>query len=118
MKMQEIDQLINNKQLDKAQLELSKLGEEFFKNYEYLYLRSKIFYINKLYYIAIDTLLTALEFEEKDKIYSLIAKIYNILENEELSKKISDPNLRLQAVNSLKGELSGIYRKNQSSKWV
>ena len=118
MKMQEIDQLINNKQLDKAQLELSKLGEEFFKNSEYLYLRSKIFYINKLYYIAIDTLLTALEFEEKDKIYSLIAKIYNILENEELSKKISDPNLRLQAVNSLKGELSGIYRKNQSSKWV
>jgi hypothetical protein len=116
MKMQEIDQLINNKQLDKAQLELSKLGEEFFKNYEYLYLRSKIFYINKLYYIAIDTLLTALEFEEKDKIYSLIAKIYNILENKELSKKISDPNLRLQAVNSLKGELSGIYRKNQSSK--
>ena len=114
--MQEIDQLINNKQLDKAQLELSKLGEEFFKNYEYLYLRSKIFYINKLYYIAIDTLLTALEFEEKDKIYSLIAKIYNILENEELSKKISDPNLRLQTVNSLKGELSGIYRKNQSSK--
>ena len=116
MKMQEIDQLINNKQLDKAQLELSKLGEEFFKNCEYLYLRSKIFYINKLYYIAIDTLLTALEFEEKDKIYSLIAKIYNILENEELSKKISNPNLRLQAVNSLKGELSGIYRKNQSSK--
>ena len=114
--MQEIDQLINNKQLDKAQLELSKLGEEFFKNYEYLYFRSKIFYINKLYYIAIDTLLTALEFEEKDKIYSLIAKIYNILENKELSKKISDPNLRLQAVNSLKGELSGIYRKNQSSK--
>ena len=116
MKMQEIDQLINNKQLDKAQLELSKLGEEFFKNYEYLYLRSKIFYINKLYYIAIDTLLTASEFEEKDKIYNLIAKIYNILGNEELSKKISDPNLRLQAVNSLKGELSGIYRKNQSSK--
>ena len=99
--MQEIDQLINNKQLDKAQLELSKLGEEFFKNSEYLYLRGKIFYINKLYYIAIDTLLTALEFEEKDKIYSLIAKIYNILENKELSKKISDPNLRLQAVNFL-----------------
>ena len=116
MKMQEIDKLINNNQSDKAQLELSKLGENFFKDTEYLYLRSKIFYIKKLYYIAIDTLLTASEFEEKDKIYSLIAKIYNILENKELSKKISDPNLRLQAVNSLKGELSGIYRKNQSSK--
>ena len=116
MEMQEIDKLINNNQLDKAQLELSKLGEDFFKDTEYLYLRSKIFYIKKLYYIAIDTLLTASEFEEKDKIYNLIAKIYNILGNEELSKKISDPNLRLQAVNSLKGELSGIYRKNQSSK--
>ena len=116
MKMQEIDKLINNNQLDKAQSELSKLGEDSFKDTEYLYLRSKIFYIKKLYYIAIDTLLTASEFEEKDKIYNLIAKIYNILGNEELSKKISDSNLRLQAVNSLKGELSGIYRKNQSSK--
>ena len=116
MKMQEIDKLINNNQLDKAQLELSKLGENFFKDTEYLYLRSKIFYLKKLYYIAIDTLLTASEFEEKDKIYNLITKIYNILGNEELSKKISNPNLRLQAVNSLKGELSGIYRKNQSSK--
>ena len=114
--MQEIDKLINNNQLDKAQLELSKLGENFFKDTEYLYLRSKIFYIKKLYYIAIDTLLTASEFKEEDKIYNLIAKIYNILGNKELSKKVSDPNLRLEAVNSLKGELSGIYRKNQSSK--
>ena len=32
LKMQEIDRLIDNKQLDKAQLELSKLGEEFLKN--------------------------------------------------------------------------------------
>ena len=116
MKMQEIDKLINNNQLDKAQSELSKLGEDFFKDTEYLYLRSKIFYLKKLYYIAIDTLLTASEFKEEDKIYNLIAKIYNILGNEELSKKISDSNLRLQAVNSLKSELSGIYRKNQSSK--
>ena len=116
MKMQEIEKLINNNQLDKAQSELSKLGEDFFKDTEYLYLRSKIFYSKKLYYIAIDTLLTASEFKEEDKIYNLIAKIYNILGNEELSKKISDSNLRLQAVNSLKSELSGIYRKNQSSK--
>ena len=112
MKMQEIDKLINNNQLDKAQLELSKLGENFFKDTEYLYLRSKIFYIKKLYYIAIDTLLTASEFEEKDKIYNLIAKIYNILGNKELYKKISNLNLRLETVNSLKNELSGIYRKN------
>ena len=103
MKMQEIDKLINNNQLDKAQSELSKLGEDFFKDTEYLYLRSKIFYLKKLYYIAIDTLLTASEFKEEDKIYNLIAKIYNILGNKELSKKISDPNLRLQAIDTLKG---------------
>ena len=114
MKMQEIDKLINNNQLDKAQSELSKLGEDFFKDTEYLYLRSKIFYLKKLYYIAIDTLLTASEFKEEGKIYNLIAKIYNILGNEELSKKISDPDLRLQTIDILKGELSGIYRKNKS----
>ena len=110
MKMQEIEKLINNNQLDQAQSELSKLGETFFKNAEYLYLRSKIFYLKKLYYIAIDTLLTASEFKKEDKIYNLISKIYNILGNDELSKKISDPNLRSQAIDTLKGELSGIYR--------
>ena len=114
MKMHEIDKLINNNQVDKAQSELSKLDESFFKDAEYLYLRSKIFYSKKLYYIAIDTLLTASEFKKEDKIYNLIAKIYNILGNEELSKKISDPDLRLQAIDILKGELSGIYRKNKS----
>ena len=114
MKLQEIDRLIDNKQLDKAQLELSKLGEEFLKNSEYLYLRGKIFYMKELYYIALDTLLIALEFEKKEKIYNLIAKIYDLLGNKQLSKKISESNLRLQAINSLKDELSGIYRKNQS----
>ena len=108
MKMQEIEKLINNNQLDKAQSELSKLGETFFKDAEYLYLRSKIFYINKLYYIALDTLLIALEFEKKDKIYNLVAEIYDVLGNKELSKKISDPNLRLQTISFLKDKLSGI----------
>ena len=55
-----------------------------------------------MYYIALDTLLIALEFEEKDKIYNLIAKIYNILGNEELSKKILNPSLRLETINALK----------------
>ena len=112
-KLDNIYKLINNKKIDQAQIELSKLGPEFLKNSEYLYLRSKIFYINKLYYIALDTLLIALEFEENEKVYNLISKIYNILGNKELSKKISDSNLRLETVNSLKDELSGIYRKGQ-----
>jgi len=107
-----IEKLITEKKIDVAQFELSKLGPEFFKNSEYLYLRSKIFYINKLYYTALDTLLIATEFHEKDKIYDLMAKIYNILENKELSKKIANPDLRLKAVNSLKNELTGISQKS------
>ena len=110
-KLDNIERLVKIKKINEAQIELSKLGPEFLKNPEYLYLRSQIFYVNKLYYIALDTLLIALEFEEKDKIYNLIAKIYNILGNKELYKKISNPNLRLESVNSLKNEFSGIYRK-------
>ena len=111
--LDKVDRLIKIKKMDEAQAELSKLGPEFFKNAYYLYLRSKIFYINKLYYIALDTLLIAFEFKEEDKIYNLISKIYGILGNKDLSKKILDPNLRLKTINSLKDELSGIYRKEQ-----
>ena len=110
--LDKINRLIQLHKIDEAQLELSKLGPEFFKNPEYLYLRSKIFYINKLYYLSLDTLLIALEFEQKDKIYNLIAKIYNILGNKELSKKISNPNLRLKAINFLKNEVTGISQKD------
>ena len=115
-KLKTIEKLISDKKIDQAQIELSKLGEEFLKNSEYLYLRGKIFYIKELYYLSIDTLLIALEFEEKDKIYNLIAKIYNILGNKELSEKLLDLNLRLEAANSLKSKLSGIYRKNNTKK--
>ena len=107
-----IDKLINQKKINEAQLELSKLGPEFYKNPEYLYLRGKIFYLNKLYYLAIDTLLIALEFEQNNKLYNLIAEIYDVLGNKKLSKKLLDLNSRLMTVNSLKDELSGIYRKN------
>ena len=107
-RLKKIEELIKIKNINEAQLELSKLGEEFNKNSDYLYLRGKIFYINGLYYTALDTLLIALEFEKKDKIYDLIAEIYDTLGNKELSKKIADANSRLQAISSLKDELSGI----------
>ena len=111
-KLDKVDRLIKIKKINEAQRELAKLGPEFMKNSEYLYLRSKIFYINKLYYIALDTLLIATEFDEQDKIYNLIAKIYNILGNKELSKKIANSDLRLKAINSLKSELTGISQKD------
>ena len=110
--LEKVERLVKEKKINEAQFELSKLGPNFLKNSEYLYLRSKIFYINKLYYISLDTLLIALEFEEKDKIYSLIAKIYDILGNKKLSREILDSKLRSKAINSLKDELTGIYRKN------
>ena len=106
-----IEKLVEQKKIDEAQIELSKLGPEFYKNAEYLYLRSKIFYINKLYYIAIDTLLVALEFEKNNKSYKLIAEIYNFLGNIELSNRIMDSRSRVNAINSLKSQLSGIYKK-------
>ena len=106
-----IEKLINDKKINEAQIELSKLSSVFFKNSEYLFLRSKIFYINKLYYIALDTLLIATEFEKNEKVYDLISKIYDDLGNKELSKKIENPNLRLNAINSLKSELTGISQK-------
>ena len=107
-----IDKLVNEKKIDEAQMRLSKMGQEYHTNPEYLFIRSKIFYLNKLYYLALDTLLIALEFQQNDKIYNFIGKIYESLENKELSKKILDPKLRLEAIKSLKEKLTGIYIKN------
>ena len=106
-----IEKLIDEKKIIEAQIELSKLGEEFNNNAEYLYLRGKVFYLKKLYYAAIDALLIALEFEKNDKIYKLLSEIYGVLGNKELSDKLADPKFNFETVNSLKGELSGIYRK-------
>ena len=107
-----IEKLIKEKKIDEAQNELMKLGRNYDNNADYLYLRAKVFYLNKLYYLAVDTLLIALEFEKNDKIYNLISKIYIVLGNKELARKISNSNLRLETINSLKDELTGIYRKS------
>ena len=64
-RLEKIERLIKIKKINEAQVELSKLGEEFNKNSEYLYLRSKIFYINKLYYAALDTLLLLWNLKKK-----------------------------------------------------
>ena len=101
-KLEEIKQLINNKKIDSAERKLSQMQTEFISNEEYLFLRSKIFYIKKLYYLAIDTLLIALEFEEKDRTYELLSKIYNELGNFELSNKLLDGNQRINVIKSFK----------------
>ena len=107
----DIADLINKNEINKAQIELSKLHKNYQNNSEYLFLRSKIFYLSKLYYLAIDTLFIALEFKEDDKIYLLLAEIYKILGNETLSKKIIDKNLRYSVVNEIKDTMTGLFRK-------
>ena len=106
-----IEKLIEQNKIDEAQFELSDLGEKYNKNGNYLYLRGKVFYMKKLYYASIDALLIALEFEQNDRIYNLIAEIYGVLGNHDLKKKILDSNLRLSAIETLKDQLTGIYRK-------
>ena len=111
---EEIKILLDKNETSKAEYALSKLHAEHHKNPEYLFLRGKIFYINKLYYIAIDTLFLALEFDKNDKIYSLLGKIYKDLGNEELSKKILDKNLRFSEINKIKDTMTGLFRKKDS----
>ena len=110
-KLVKIEKLVEEQRIEEAQIELSKLGEEYNNNGNYLFLRGKVFYLNKLYYAAIDALLIALEFEQSDKIYNLISEIYGVLGNNELKEKILDSNSRLRAINLLKDQLTGIYRK-------
>ena len=110
-KLDKIEIFIKEQKISEAQFELSKLGKEYEKNPDYLFLRGKVFYLNKLYYAAIDALLIALEFEKNNKIYNLIAEIYGVLGNNELKKQIMDLNLRSEAIKSLKDQLYGIYRK-------
>ena len=53
---------------------------------------------------------TAKTVEQNDKIYNLLGEIYKTLGNEKLSKKILEPNSSLEAINSIKDKLTGIYK--------
>ena len=109
--LQNIRKLIESKNLKEADLEIKKLGSEYLKNPEYLILRAIMFKIQKNYYLSIDTLLIASEFDEKEEIYQLLSEIYSYLENDELAKKLSDKKIAHSALTELKNEMSGIYRK-------
>tara|TARA_B100000579_G_scaffold437133_1_gene465313 strand:+ start:713 stop:1108 length:396 start_codon:yes stop_codon:yes gene_type:complete len=109
--LQNIRKLIESKKLREADLAIKKLGSEYLKNPEYLILRAIMFKIQKNYYLSIDTLLIASEFDEKEEIYQLLSEIYSYLENGELAKKLSDKKIAHSALTELKNEMSGIYRK-------
>ena len=109
--LKNIRKLIEKKKLGEADLALRKLGSKYLENAEYLILRAIMFKIQKNYYLSIDTLLIASEFEEKEEIYRLLSEIYSYLENDELAKKLSDKKIAHSALIELKNEMSGIYRK-------
>ena len=109
--LKNIRKLIEKKKLGEADLALRKLDSEYLENTEYLILRAIMFKIQKNYYLSIDTLLIASEFEEKEEIYRLLSEIYSYLENNELAKKLSDKKIAHSALAELKNEMSGIYRK-------
>jgi len=109
--LKNIRKLIEKKKLGEADLALRKLGSKYLENAEYLILRAIMFKIQKNYYLSIDTLLIASEFEEKEEIYRLLSEIYSYLENDELAKKLSDKKISHSALTELKNEMSGIYRK-------
>ena len=109
-KFKKIEQLIEKKKIEQAEIELKNLVQDYNKDPYYLFLRGKIFYLKKLYYISIDTFLIALEFKDIDEIYDILSNIYQELGNYELSKDLSNRNTRIKAVNELKDSMTGIYR--------
>ena len=112
LQLLEIEKLIDNNHIREAEKELSQQSPELLKNPKYLFLRARVFYLKKLYYLAIDTLFIALEFEQNDKIFVLLSKIYNELGNYDLSKKLLNSNLRLETANNMKDTFTGTFRKN------
>ena len=109
-KFKKIEQLIEKKKIEQAEIELKNLGQDYSIDPYFLFFRGKIFYLKKLYYISIDTFLITLEFKDIDEIYDILSNIYQELGNHELSKDLSNKNTRTKAVNELKDSMTGIYR--------
>lgn len=107
-----IEKFINNKEINKAREEFIKIersgDKNIIKDHNYLFLRAKLAYLEKLYYFAIDTLLIGLNFTKEKKFYDFLGDIYYEIGNAELGKKIKDPSTQHDAIEKLKKILSGI----------
>ena len=110
--LKNIEKFINNKDINKAREEFVKIerakDENIFKDHNYLFLRAKLAYLEKLYYFAIDTLLIGLNFTKEKKFYDFLGDIYYEIGNTELSKKIKNSSIQHDTVENLKKILSGI----------
>ena len=99
-----IENTIENKEIEKAREELASIRKNLDNDPDYLYLMSKFLVLDGRFYIAIDALILSLQnnFREEflirknfsksskeitDKKIELLSKIFEIIENKDLSKK-------------------------------
>ena len=99
-----IENTIENKEIEKAREELALIRKNLDNDPDYLYLMSKFLVLDGRFYIAIDALILSLQnnFREEflvrknfvksskeitDKKIELLSKIFETIENKDLSKK-------------------------------
>ena len=99
-----IENTIENKEIEKAREELASIRKNLDNDPDYLYLMSKFLVLDGRFYIAIDALILSLQnnFREEflisknfsksskeitDKKIELLSKIFEVIENKDLSKK-------------------------------
>ena len=107
-----IENLLSVNKIDAARKEFKKLQQlndkKIFQDPNYLFLRGKLAFTDRLYYLAIDTILIALNFTKEEKFYNFLGDIYYEIGNVELSKNLKDKLKQEQTLNNLKKILSGI----------
>ena len=99
-----IENTIENKEIEKAREELASIRKNLDNDPDYLYLMSKFLVLDGRFYIAIDALILSLQnnFREEflirknfsksskeitNKKIELLSKIFEVIENKDLSKK-------------------------------
>ena len=115
-----IEDFLSGNKIDAARKEFKKLQQQedkkIFQDPNYLFLRGKLAFMDRLYYLAIDTILIALNFTKEEKFYNFLGDIYYEIGNVELSKNLKDKLKQEQTLNNLKKILSGIPDENDIKK--
>ena len=115
-----IENLLSVNKIDAARKEFKKLQQlndkKIFQDPNYLFLRGKLAFTDRLYYLAIDTILIALNFTKEEKFYNFLGDMYYEIGNVELSKNLKDKSKQEQTLNNLKKILSGIPDENDIKK--
>lgn len=84
--------------------QLSKIHDENDKNY--LYLRSYLYFMQKNFYLSLDTVLVCItkfpnEFEEEGKFINILSKVLQSIERFDLLKRLKNFSERNELLNNL-----------------